>query len=80
MQPPVFVHPAAAVKTLGISPKLVAAVIGAVVTYVLGQQVLELPPVAVLAVQVVGVAVAAWAAGAGRVETIGTGQPVERAD
>ena len=54
-------------KTDGVSPKLIAAVITAVVTYVLGQTVLELPPIATVAGQAVLVALAAFAAPAGSV-------------
>lgn len=54
-------------KTDGISPKLVAAVITAVITYLLGQEVLALPPVATVSGQGILVALAAYAAPAGSV-------------
>lgn len=54
-------------KTDGLSPKLIAAVITAVVTYILGQEVLALPPIATVIGQAVLVALAAFAAPAGSV-------------
>ena len=54
-------------RTQGVSPKLIAAVTTAVVTYLLGQTVLELPPVATVIGQAVLVALAAFAAPAGSV-------------
>jgi hypothetical protein len=54
-------------RTVGISPKLVAAVVTAVLTYVLGQEVLELPAGAVVAGQAILVALAAYVASAGDV-------------
>lgn len=54
-------------KTEGISPKAIAAVITAVLTYLLGQQVLELPALAMVLGQAALVGVAAYAAGVGRV-------------
>jgi O-antigen/teichoic acid export membrane protein len=56
------------VKTKGISPKLIAAVLTAVVTYLVGQEALELPVWAVVVGQAVLVAAAAYAANAGLVE------------
>jgi hypothetical protein len=53
--------------TNGISPQLAAAVITAVITYLLGQTLLELPPLAVVGGQAVLVAIAAWAAPPGSV-------------
>lgn len=55
-------------KTVGASPKLWAAIITAAVTYVLGQTILELPPGAVVAGQVVLIALAVWRANPGLVE------------
>lgn len=49
-------------KTLGISPKLVVAVVTAVVTYLLGQQVLGLSPGIVVAGQALLVALAVFSA------------------
>src|SRR4051812_5468913 len=49
-------------QTVGVSPKLIAAVVTAVVTYVLGQAVLDLPPLVVVIGQAVLVAAAAFAA------------------
>lgn len=54
-------------QTQGISPKLVAAIIAATVTYLLTQTVLELPAGIVLALQVASVAVAVYRAGPGDV-------------
>lgn len=54
-------------KTQGISPKLIAAVVAAVVGYLLTQTVLNLPPWAVVAAQAVLVAIAAFAAPPGTV-------------
>lgn len=66
--------------TRGISPKLTAAVVAAVVAHLLGQTVLELPPVAVLALQVVSVALAAYKASPGSVvaavDSLGRALPV----
>ena len=53
--------------TQSISPKLVAAVVTAVIAYVLGQTVLELPAVAVVIGQAVLVALAAYFASPGDV-------------
>jgi hypothetical protein len=58
-------------RTVGISPKLAAAVATAVITYLLGQLVLDLPDVAVVIGQAVLVALAAYAAPPGTV----TGAP-----
>jgi hypothetical protein len=55
-------------RTLGISPKLIAAVVTAVLTYVLGQEVLELPPLATVAGQAVLVALAVYMANPGDVQ------------
>jgi hypothetical protein len=54
-------------KTYGISPKLIAAVISAVVAHLLAQTLLELDPGVVLALQVIAVAAATWAASPGNV-------------
>lgn len=54
-------------KTVGVSPKLIAAVIAAVLTYVLGQEVLELPAWAVVTGQAVLVALAVYSAAVGAV-------------
>ena len=56
-------------RTLGVSPKLIAAVFTAILTYLLGQEVLELPPIAVVVGQAVLVALAAFAAPPGEVES-----------
>lgn len=56
--------------TVGLSPKFIAAVVTAVLTYVLGQEVLELPPLAVVAGQAVLVALAVYVAGPGAVQTL----------
>ncbi len=55
-------------KTKGVSPKLLAAVVTAVLTYLLGQEVLELPAWATVVGQAVLVALAAFAAPPGLVE------------
>lgn len=55
------------IRTVGISPKLIAAVVTAVGGYLLAQTVLELPPGVVLAIQVVLVAVGVFAARPGDV-------------
>lgn len=55
-------------KTLGASPKLWAAIITAAVTYILGQQILELPSAAVVTGQVVLIALAVYRASPGLVE------------
>jgi hypothetical protein len=54
-------------KTLGISPKLTAAVITAVITYLLSQTILELPDIATVIGQALLVALAAYAAPPGKV-------------
>lgn len=56
-------------KTVGISPKLYAATAAAIVAYLLTQQVLDLPPLAVLVLQAVAVALAAFTAPAGLVRS-----------
>lgn len=56
-------------KTVGVSPKAIAAVITAALTYVLGQEVLALPAWAVLLGQVVLVSIAAYSFGPGTVTT-----------
>ena len=53
--------------TKGISPKLIAAVVTAIITYLIGQPILELPPVAVVIGQAILVALAAFAAPPGDV-------------
>lgn len=53
--------------TVGLSPKLVTAVISAVATYLLGQQVLELPPLAVVGLQALVIGITVWAASPGEV-------------
>lgn len=60
-------------KTVGISPKLIAAVITAVLTYLLGQEILELPAYAVVAGQAVLVALAAYVASTGAVQVLDAG-------
>lgn len=52
---------------IGISPKLIAAVIAAITTYLLGQTILELPPLVTVIGQAILVAAAAYAAPAGAV-------------
>lgn len=49
-------------KTIGISPKLVVAVVTAVFTYLMAQQVLALPPGVVVAGQALLVALAVFRA------------------
>lgn len=56
-------------RTIGISPKLPAAIVAAVITYLLGQEVLELPAGVVVALQGAGVALGVFLAGPGDVET-----------
>ena len=56
-------------RTAGVSPKLIAAVVTAVVTYLLGQEVLALPAWAIVLGQVVLVGLAAYAASPGNVIT-----------
>lgn len=56
-------------KTVGVSPKLIAAVVTAVVTYLVGQEALELPAWAIVAGQAALVALAAWVANPGSVTT-----------
>lgn len=53
--------------TVGVSPKLIAAVVTAALTYVLGQTVLELPAWAVVLGQVLLVSIAAYSAGPGQI-------------
>jgi hypothetical protein len=62
-------------QTVGVSPKLIAAVVTAVVTYVLGQAVLDLPPLVVVIGQAVLVAAAAFAAPPGKVRWMDVGRP-----
>jgi hypothetical protein len=52
-------------RTIGVSPKLVASVVTVVVTYLLTQTVLALPPAAVVACQALLVAVSAFVASPG---------------
>jgi hypothetical protein len=54
-------------KTLGVSPKLIAATIGFIVTYLLGQQVLDISEVAEVGLNISGIVVAAYLAPAGTV-------------
>jgi energy-converting hydrogenase Eha subunit C len=54
-------------RTHGISPKLIAAVVTAVGTYLVTQPLLELPAIAVVVIQAVLVAVAAYFASPGDV-------------
>lgn len=56
-------------ETVGISPKLIVAVILAVLTYVLGQELLELPAWAVVAGQAVIIALGVYQASPGQVTT-----------
>lgn len=67
-------------KTSGVSPKLVAAVITAVVTYVLGQEVLELSPVVTVIGQAVLIALAAFVAPPGTVTAPSTPAHVEASE
>jgi hypothetical protein len=53
--------------TVGISPKLIAAVVSAVAAYLLTQTILELPPLVVLLIQVGAIIATVWKAGPGRV-------------
>lgn len=55
-------------RTKGISPKLVAAIVTAIGGYLLAQTILELPDWIVLAVQVVLVAVGVYSARPGNVQ------------
>lgn len=64
-----FVGVPAKGATAGVSPKLLAAVITAVLTYLLGQTVLDLPAVAVVIGQAVLVALTAFTASPGLVTT-----------
>lgn len=62
--------------TIGVSPKLVAAVVSAVVAYLVTQPLLDLPPAVVLGLQVVSIAIATWAAAPGLVtEEVPTDAP-----
>jgi hypothetical protein len=54
-------------KTVGVSPKLIAATVTAIITYLLGQEVLELPPAVEVIGQAVLVALAAYIASPGLV-------------
>ncbi|MBA3583419.1 MAG: hypothetical protein H0W36_02620 [Gemmatimonadetes bacterium] len=63
-------------QTIGLSPKLLAAVVAAVASYLLGQTILELPAVAVLALQVLTVAVGAYVTSPGEVEEFGPEPPM----
>lgn len=54
-------------KTKGISPKLIAAVAGAIAAFLLTQTVLQLPPGVVLLCQCVVIALGAAAASPGKV-------------
>lgn len=67
-------------KTKGISPKLIAAVITAVVTYVLGQEVLDLSPLVTVIGQAVLIALAAFVAPPGSVSGPPTPAHVESSD
>lgn len=62
-------------KTNGISPKAVAATVTAVLTYLLGQELLELPVWATVVGQLVLVGLAAYAAPAGDVIASPVGPP-----
>ncbi len=53
--------------THGISPKLIAAVLGAVVSFLLTQTILDLPPAADLAINAFAVALGAYVANPGNV-------------
>ncbi len=64
-------------KQIGLSPKLIAATIAAVVTYLLGQTVLELPAVAVVCGQAALVALAAFRAGPGVVTAVDDTPPAD---
>lgn len=55
-------------RTIGLSPKLPVAIVMAVLTYVLGQEILELPAIAVVAGQATLVGLGVYAASPGRVE------------
>ena len=61
------------VRTVGISPKLIAAVISAVAAYLVTQTLLELPPWAILLSQVVVITVGVYLAQAGDVQVIDEG-------
>lgn len=52
-------------ETVGISPKLVAAIISAVASYLVTQTVLDLPAIAVVVCQAIVVALAVYMAGPG---------------
>lgn len=54
-------------RTNGPSPKLIVAVITAILTYLGAQEVLDLPPAAVVTVQTVLVALGVYRAGPGDV-------------
>lgn len=56
-----------AVRTVGVSPKAIAAVVVAVITYVLGQEVVDLPTWIEVIGQAVLVAIAAYTAPPGTV-------------
>lgn len=56
-------------RTIGISPKLIAAVVTAVITYIVGQELVELPAWVEMILQGVLVAGAVYAARPGTVVT-----------
>lgn len=63
-------------RTVGVSPKLVAAVVTAVVTYIVGQELVDLEPWVEMILQGVLVALAVFAASPGTV----VAAPDDRAD
>ena len=54
-------------RTVGISPKLIAAVVTAVATYIIGQELVELPVLVEVALQALLVGIAAWRANPGAI-------------
>lgn len=63
-------------KTNGISPKLIVAVLTAVVGYLIGQTILDLPPGVVLSLQVALVALGVYSAQPGDVEILSPADPL----
>ena len=54
-------------RTVGLSPKLIVAVLSALATYVVTQTVMELPPWAVVVAQAVVIAAGVYSASPGEV-------------
>lgn len=62
-------------RTIGISPKLIFAVVGAVIAFLVTQELVDFSPYVDLIIQALAVAVGAFAAGPGAVTTGAVSNP-----